>query len=280
MREFNLNDQKEICKMYTEDGNTLSFISQKFHCRTETIKNVLILNNIEIKRRGSAKNRTLNEHFFETIDSEEKAYFLGLLFADGNITNDTSRKRNPTIRLQLKLSDQKLIEDFRKTINGSGAITYDKREKKEAACFSFRSKIMADDLSKYGIIPNKTYLTKHLPEIPNEFLKDFLRGLLDGDGSIYQETKSKKFRIDFCSYHQSICQEFRTLCNTFLDKENTNTIANYGTAYHIRFNDQNSVKQLATVLYKGNKVALARKYEMAKLIYEDNSEEDIVYSDC
>lgn len=56
---------------------------------------------------------------------------------------------------------------------------------------------MANDLAKFGIIPNKTYLTNHLPEVPKKFLKDFLRGLLDGDGSIYQETKTKNIELIF-----------------------------------------------------------------------------------
>jgi intein/homing endonuclease len=161
----------------------------------------------------------------------------------------------------------------------SSNLTYDKRKNKECAILSFRNSHMADSLAKYGIIPQKTYKTKHLPEIPQELLRHFLRGLLDGDGSIYKESKSQKYRIDYCSYHQSICEEFRSLCNNFLTKKNTVKISNYGTAYHVRFNDQKSVKQLATVLYKDSNVSLARKYSLAREIFEDNSEDDIVYSD-
>lgn len=279
MREFKQEDEEKICNLYEQQGETLYFISQIYHCRTEAIKAVLNKYQIKIKTKGRSKNRLLKENYFKIIDCEEKAYWLGILFSDGSIVLDPTGKRYPQISLQLKLSDKELIEHFRQTICAGGKITYDKRQGKECTALKFRSKIMAEDLSKYGIIPKKTYLTKHLPIVPSNFLKDFLRGLLDGDGSIYQETKSLKYRIDFCSYHQSICEEFRNLCNTFLDKKNTNIIANYDSAYHIRFNDQNSVKQLATALYKDNKIALARKYQMAKNIYEDNNEEDIVYSD-
>lgn len=279
MRQFDEQTEKEICFLYDKNGETLSFLSQKYHCRTDAIKAVLLKYNIKMKPKGTSKNRLLKEDFFENIDMPEKAYFLGLLFADGFIVHDKARKRNPMIGIMLKLSDKDILEQFRNILQANGKITYDKRGKKECARFSFRNKKMASDLAKYGIIQNKTYLTKHLPKVPNEFLRDFIRGLVDGDGSIYQETKSKKYRIDFCSHYQSICEDFRQLCNTFLDKPNTNVIKNYGSAYHIRFNDQSSVKQLATVLYKGNTIALARKYEMAKRIFEDNNEEDIVYSD-
>lgn len=279
IRTFKEEIEKDICKLYQEEGQTLTFISRIYHCRIEAIKNVLEKYEIPIKRRGLSKNRNMQEDFFDIIDSEEKAYFLGLMFSDGSVTLDKSGKRSPQIRLQLKISDIHILQDFRTLLNIHSNLTYDKRKGKESACLSFRSKHMADTLSKYDIVPNKTYLTKHLPEVPELFLKHFLRGLLDGDGSIYQEKKSQKFRVDFCSYHKSICEDFRNLCNTFLEKRNTNIIANYGTAYHIRFNSQDSVKQLVTVLYKDSKISLARKYSLAERIFEDKNEEDIVYSD-
>lgn len=278
IRTFNKEIEKEICKLYQEDGQTLTFLSQKYHCRTEAIKNVLNQYNIKIKKRGQSKNRSIKEDFFDQIDTEEKAYFLGLLFTDGNVQPDKSGKRSPQIRIQLKMSDINILQELRTILNIQSKIFYDKRKNKESAVLSFRNQHMAESLSKYGIIQNKTYLTKHLPEIPKQFRKDFLRGLLDGDGSIYQE-RSGRFIIDFCSYHESICQDFKNLCNCFLTTQNTSGIANYSSAYHIRFSRQSTVKQLATVLYKDSKISLARKYSLAERIFEDKSEEDIVYSD-
>lgn len=277
IRTFEKDIESKICQQYQEEGQTITFLARYYHCRDEAIRTVLIKNNISIKRKGLSKNRLLREDFFDTIDTEEKAYFLGLLFADGNVSLNS--KRSPMISLQLKISDIKILQDFREILNMHSNLRYDKRENKESAILSFRSSHMAKSLAKYGIIPQKTYKTKHLPEVSTEFLHHFLRGLLDGDGSIYQENKSQKYRIDFCSYHQSICEEFRFFCNKFLKKKNTVKIDNYGTAYHVRFNDQQSVKQLATVLYKDSKISLARKYSLAQEIFEDNCEDDIVYSD-
>lgn len=278
MRTFNLEEEKEICSLYQEEGYSLTLIRQKYHCRIEAIKAVLTKYNIKIKKRGQSKNRLVKENFFEVIDSEEKAYFLGLIFADGNITNDS--KRSPMLRLQLKISDVEILEKLRQCLNIHSKLVYDKRAGKECAILCIRNEKIAADLAKYGIVPNKTYITKHLPQIPEEYERDFLRGLLDGDGSIYQETVSKKYRIDFCSYHQSICEDFRLLCNKYIKYTNKNKIAKYNTAYHIRFNAQESVRQIATALYKDSNYYLARKYALAeKLFIEDKSEEDIVYSD-
>lgn len=279
MRQFDFNIEQEICKKYRQEGMTITFLARNYHCRNEAIKNVLVKYNIPIKRKGLSKNRLLKEDYFENIDSEEKAYFLGLFFTDGSIIPDPSGKRFPSIAISLKMSDINILEKLREEINMHSNLLYDKRKNKECAVLRFRSKKMADDLSKYGIVPLKTYKTKHLPNnIPPEFKIPFIRGLLDGDGSIYQQ-KNKNYRIDFCSYHKSICEDFKNLCNQLLDEPVTTTIENYGTAYHFRINKKKLVEQLATVLYKDCKISIARKYEMASKLFEDNNEEDIVYSD-
>lgn len=283
IRQFKEDEEEKICHLYKTEGQTLTFIRQIFHCRTEAIKNVLEKHNIPIKRSNLSKNRLLKEDFFEIINTEEKAYFLGLMFADGAVVLDASEKRSPSISLSLKLSDIQLIQEFRTLLCMGGRITYDKRKNKESAILSFRSKKMAEDLSKYGIVPNKTYKTKHLPEVPQEFLKDFLRGLLDGDGSLYLGgTNKDKLYVNFCSCHKSICEEFREKIHSLIINKNTSVIKNYSkvsTAYHVHFYKQSTVKQLVTALYKDSIVSLARKYSLARNFFEGNNEEDIVYSD-
>lgn len=254
----------------------MSFLAQFYHCRIEAIRNVLIQNNVKIRKKGQTKNRLVKEDYFEKIDTEEKAYFLGLLFSDGYVKKD--EKRSPMIGISLKVSDKDILEKLRNELNITSKLSYDKREKKEAAILSLRNEKLANDLEKYGIIPNKTYLTKHLPEVPKKFLRHFLRGLVDGDGTIYKNKKGQ-WSIELCSYHQSICQDFQDLCLSFLDEQNRTKIANYGTAYHVKFGRKLQVRQLATALYKDSKVYLTRKYELAKQIFEDNNEDDIVYSD-
>lgn len=138
---------------------------------------------VPIKRKGQSKNRLVNENYFEKIDSKEKAYFLGLLFTDGGVSLD--KERSPMIQLQLKSSDVDILQKLRTELNVHSSIRYDKRKNKETAILLFRNQKIANDLKQYGIIPNKTYETKHLPQVPNEFESDFLRGCLDGDGSIY-----------------------------------------------------------------------------------------------
>lgn len=273
MRIFNDEDQQEIIRLYSKEKMTLKFIRTKFACREEAIKNVLIKNNIPIIKRRS-KNKFLNEDYFSSIDTEEKAYILGLLFTDGNVSLDD--KRQPNIRLSLKLSDVDILLKIKEELSLNCSLIYDKRENKECATLSFRSKKIADDLSNYNIIPNKTYLIKNLPKINEKFLPHFVRGLIDGDGSIYWDKTHKRWNIDFCNYSEEICLQIQEIINNWILKENKTKIANYGTAFHVRWQSTKEIKKIIEILYKNNNISIARKNRLANAILEDKSGEDIV----
>lgn len=265
MHQFTEQEKQEICNLYKDKNKKLLELSKYYHCRTEAIKNILIQSSILLRKRGQQYNYNINESFFEEINSEESAYFLGLLFADGNISYDTSGSRSPIIRIGLKVDDEKILTIFKEILGLKNKIIYDKRINKESAILSFRNNKIAQDLSKYGIIPRKTYLTKHLPAIDKKYCRHFLRGLIDGDGSIFKNNNGL-YCIDFCSYHKTICEEFRNLCNEYLTIKNNNIIANYGSAFHIRFTRMSSVKELAKSLYCPSNYYLERKKEIVEEI--------------
>lgn len=70
---------------------------------------------------------------------------------------------------------------------------------------------MSDALRKYGIVNNKTYITDHLPIINEKYNIPFVRGLIDGDGSIYHNAGT--WHINFCSHSESVCKEFEYIAS-------------------------------------------------------------------
>ena len=63
----------------------------------------------------------------------------------------------------------------------------------------------------YDIVPNKTYLTSHIPykKIPQEYWPAFALGLLDGDGSIFvSKNCSTDVSINYTAYHKSEVEDF------------------------------------------------------------------------
>ena len=131
----------------------------------------------------------LNENYFETIDSREKAYFLGLLAADGCIHKSIPGKRNTRISLSLKIEDKYIIDSLAKAIDFTGNVRITTIRKGQYAghqygCLLFTSDKMAADLSKYSVTNSKSS-TLIYPTIPEEFDYDFIRGYFDGNGSVF-----------------------------------------------------------------------------------------------
>ena len=161
-------------------------------------------------------------------------------------------------------------------------IRYRSGERKNTICncaeIQINDQVFCTHLLNLGVVPRKS--GKEIMPNCNGFEKDFIRGMLDGDGAIYKSKMNNKEynHITFCSYSYSICEDFQKICDSYLNEPNKAKILkdNGKEIYRVHYNDQNKVKQLVTVLYKDSNYYLTRKYILAKDIFEDKNEEDIV----
>jgi len=114
---------------------------------------------------------------FETIDTEEKAYWLGFLYADGSVGSNDNR-----IELGLAEKDLHQIEKFRDFIGINNKISY--REKTKSYRYAFKSVPCKQDLVDHGCVSNKSLVLKFPTEqqVPSHLLRHFIRGYFDGDG--------------------------------------------------------------------------------------------------
>jgi intein/homing endonuclease len=132
------------------------------------------------------KNRyTLNDGYFENIDTEVKAYILGLIYADGYVGDNKFNN----IVISLKQSDRKLLERIASEIEFTGDIrdSENKSGYKSGSINSilnFSSKQMAEDLRNIGLYPNKSTTMKNMPDIHKDLVRHFIRGYFDGDGCV------------------------------------------------------------------------------------------------
>ena len=128
--------------------------------------------------------KNILEHF-ETIDTEEKAYWLGFLYADGNVHLNEDK-----VELGLAEKDLHHIEKFKDFIGLPNKISY--RPKTNSYRFSFRSKMLKADLIDKGCTPKKS-LTLKFPtnqQVPKKLIRHFIRGYFDGDGWFTSTDKS------------------------------------------------------------------------------------------
>lgn len=125
---------------------------------------------------------TFHSDIFSKIDSEEKAYWLGFLYADGYIAKG---KGNYRIELGLAKQDYNHLVKFRKFIGKNNTISY--RNKTSSYRYSFRDKQIHQDLVNLGCTNAKSLILTFPTEVqvPKELQSDFIRGYFDGDGSLW-----------------------------------------------------------------------------------------------
>lgn len=194
--------KQEIIKYYLSQPMTMKQVEDKYELSHPTVTKILK----DVPRYSKAKlnNPNADERFFKNIDSEEKAYFLGLLISDGNVFKD-STGRQASISITLNLNDEYILQKFKEVLNVNTSISKDGRGCGQIA---IRSNLMADDLKQYGVVPRKSYIT-YLPKINDIYMSHLIRGILDGDGSILAKPSPKQdghnrylHSISFCGSHQ------------------------------------------------------------------------------
>ena len=257
-----------IIDSYSNTGLTITEIREKLHIKLNRIREVLIQNNIPIKKRGLIKNRTINEDYFKIIDTEGKAYFLGLLFADGSIYYDKTGNRSPSLSLELVECDVDILHRFQQELGANNNLYYNKRANRVNGtyCFKIRSKSLVNDLSQYGIVQNKTYIINQLPNLSLNYLIYFLRGYLDGDGSIYYS--GGYWHINFTAYNKKLLENVRDILSSLIQKTQKLKISTSGTACHLTYNGTDAYK-IIKLLYDKSFYHITRKYVLANCVLDE-----------
>lgn len=161
---------------------------------------------IESGCHGKAhKIYTYNENYFESIDSPDKAYFLGLMAADGCVYQYNDNRQS-SIKLSLSQQDEYVLDRFNYYMQSNKPINYLNREPYlPAAIVEYSINKMALDLKKYNIVPRKTYTYE--PVILSDWLMPhYFRGYIDGDGwiSTSKQTSPAAYRIGICGFKHNL----------------------------------------------------------------------------
>lgn len=153
------------------------------------------------------KNK-VNEDFFKSW-SEGMAYVLGIIYTDGSIRPGILRDpaSSDTVRigrLTISQKEPELLKKVLKLMDCDAKLLIRKRQVFKTGIagqthyFHINSDIIYDDLIRLGISPHKSRLIE-FPRMPDQFVRHFIRGCWDGDGSFYIEKRNNKVRGDYVS---------------------------------------------------------------------------------
>lgn len=235
----------------------------------EKFENFTNLTWVEIQRLaysiGLRRRRyvALDENYFDAIDTEAKAYFLGLLWADGN---NCEYKRKKKVQISLQEGDKRILEIFKRELKFTGVLSfksgrmskgYKKLSKGQYYIQIYNDKLY-DTLYAHGMISNKTLFLKFPTCVPDNLMNHFIRGYFDGDGCIYIKDGTTQCSFNICGTKdmvEKIGSVLQTNCtlNPLRIRESKNLfLLDWGGIHQLR--------RIQEYLYKDATIYLERKY--------------------
>lgn len=187
----------EVISLY-EQGLTAYRIGKIFNTHDMNVGVILRENNVQLRDKRDNRRYKFDEHYMDKIDTPEKAYILGLFYADG--CNDKKYNR---ITLTLQKEDTYLLDEIRKLFKSDKKLYFTDNSKKEnikdAKMLALVSEHLCQVLNDYGMVPEKSLILEWPIWLREDLYSHFIRGYFDGDGSITSNIKRKDVGIEITS---------------------------------------------------------------------------------
>jgi hypothetical protein len=207
---------------------------------------------------GRKRKYSINHNFFTTIDSEEKAYILGFIYADGSVSDV-----NNTLNITLKASEKLFLEAINHMMGSDYKLHMNKGRYNslcpvtEKVVLSICSKQIVNDLISLGCTPRKSD-TLQFPFIREDLMCHFMRGYFDGDGTVFLHLKKYiRFGIigtyEFCKSYIDVLKLDVTI---YKEKRTDKNV------WYINIGNKKTVFKIYNFLYKEHSICLKRKYDV------------------
>lgn len=243
----------ELCNQ----GIPQAQIAEELGCSRSNIYHILKRRGIKHPRDYSTTRhrRTgrykIDESYFETINTEGKAYFLGLMYSDGSVANNENQ-------FYIKLKDEDVLQQFRQELQSEAPIRRIEQPY-SAYVFEVSCKKLCKQLISHGCVPNKTRVIQ-LPKLREDLYRHFIRGFFDGDGCLHLDDKIYHCYFDLTSASYQFLEQVRpiitanALTNGGIGKEK-----NYDV-WHLHYGGHQVIKILDW-LYEDSNFYLKRKHD-------------------
>jgi DNA-binding XRE family transcriptional regulator len=254
----------EICRRYLEVEGSYA-LAEEFGMTGGNLGKMLDQRGIKRRSLGEVKRIHSCDHsFFDVIDTEEKAYWLGFMAADGNVA--TGR---PIIKLALTRKDRDHVLRFAAALKSTHALTdYTTTTGHGGTKFSVASPQLTAGLAKHSIFSNRTFTLEWPDHLDPEYLKHYLRGYFDGDGSWDDRRTPEQAPVmqweiigdeSFCLGAQQYLIETISLRTTKLDRPQ-----NALRIRRLAYSGRNQASRIYYLMYDGAPVYLPRKRELVR----------------
>ncbi len=250
---------ENVISLY-RDKMSATAISKRIGVSTSSVIRYLHKSGIQVTKNYT--KYSANHSYFEKIDSEDKAYFLGFIAADGFVQKNS-------IGIEINSQDKKIIEAFLDKTESNNPIyervrTHKSGKKSKMASICITSKEMVSCLARLGIKQRKTFnldWKKTTKNIPKHLLRHFVRGFFDGDGWFVQ----KRFAYGFVGASENFMNGLANYLESMKCLSNRYRRAGE-RAFQIAVNGRLLFLNFHKLIYENSSIFLERKKNMAKSI--------------
>ena len=232
----------------------------EMHCGEDTINSIIKEYELYEKSMPEIRRKyNVVDNFFDTIDTQNKAYSLGLYYADGTVS-----KNKNYVSISLQECDVNILNKLNNEFGGNRKLTLVRFNDKNPNwsnqyMFTVASDKIHNDLIRHGCIPNKSLVLKFPDTVPQEMIRHFVRGYFDGDGNISK--KEDRCTListeDFCNELSIIVKKELGINSSIFFCHNKNT-----TTRTFQVAGKNQVKKFLDWLYVDSELFIDRKYQL------------------
>ncbi len=292
--------KKYLISEYIDKKKSLSDIARECNCTRQYVYKKIVEYNIPLRDKKTArllaferkkvkfirvndnfkeysvtlKKVHVNDSFFSSWSSE-MAYVLGIIYTDGTlrprIKRAPSSKSTHPEQLSIRQKEPELLEKILALMDCNAKIYFRKRKEYgttvqgETYYICIYNNKIYEDLLNLGLTPNKGRNMK-FPNIPQEYIRHFIRGCWDGDGSVYYEKKSRNLKAHFVSGSKIFIEDLvKHLKKADLSERTIYETKGKPPSYYIRYSGF-QCKKLFLYLYDSVPPSqyLERKYSLFK----------------
>lgn len=272
VHKCSITDFEQDIVLPWKQGESLGKLSKKFNTTKEALSSQLKKLGYEVINKQTTIK--FDDSIFDSIDTEEKAYWLGFIYADGNIK--TTTKTTYRLTINLEIGDYKHLEKFNIFTKHSNFNVKTVKHGQECSWYAC-SKHLWEILNSYGCTPCKSLTLKFPDEsifkesakyTKKELIRHFIRGYFDGDGCISYNRYKKELAIrcsvlgtyDFISK----LKIWAELPDALIQERSTKN-----TYYNLKLDQTESIK-FAKYLYENANIYLDRKYNRFQAFKNNN----------
>jgi hypothetical protein len=208
-----------------------------------------ILKKAGVVMRKSGPRIVCNEDFFSVIDSEEKAYWLGVMATDGSLSSHEQK----WVAFGVKGGDMEWVAQFRNAVGSDCNLSFTHNQWDGLVEVKVTSERMWGDLVALGIMPNKSLIIRK-QIVASHLERHYWRGVFDGDGS--HPDSAQVQALAMCTGSKGFAEDAKAwldaqgiVCRITLD----------GSVFKVMLTGKENVRRYFSLVYGGRTVCLRRK---------------------